>query len=107
MQYGVKDRMPSPVEHDKLSKARTGKSFIELHEWMDEEYNCPDIPKRHDITKIPKNLENVKEKFGDGSIEEFLHHIKEDYEENKVYKAIKILSNLKNFLLSPINQLRK
>lgn len=88
--------MPKISEHARLSKIRTGKLFLELHKWMNEEYKNPNIhPKRHDITKIPRNLRIVREKFGDDAIEEFLYHIKEDYEENRVYKIIKLISTIK------------
>lgn len=88
--------MPSCKEHSNLSKARTEKPFTELHEWMNEEYKNTNIyPKRHDITKIPRNIKIVKEKFGDDAVKEFLYHIKEDYEENRAYKIIRIISIIK------------
>lgn len=99
--------MPSCKEHAKLSKVRIGKPFTELHEWMNEEYSNPNIPKRHDIIKIPSNLETVKEKFGDEAVEEFLYHIKEDYENNPVHKIIKVLSTLKRAVFSPVNMLKR
>ena len=98
--------MPSPNEHAKLSKSRTGKSFIELHKWMNEEYNNHNLPKRHDITKIPENLKIVQSKFGEGATQEFLYHIKEDYERNKAYKLVKLLSSIKRAVSSPLNILR-
>src|SRR3989338_6966044 len=98
--------MPSPNKHAKLSKSRTGKSFIELHKWMDEEYNNPNLPKRHDITKIPENLKIVQSKFGDEAAKELLYHIKEDYERNKAYKLIKLLSAIKKAVFSPLKILK-
>ena len=98
--------MPRPNEHAKLSKLRTGKSFIELHKWMDEEYNDSNLPKRHDITKIPENLKIVQSKFGDGATQEFLYHINEDYEINRAYKLIKLLSTVKRTVFSPLNILK-
>ncbi|MAG08455.1 hypothetical protein CMO89_03205 [Candidatus Woesearchaeota archaeon] len=93
--------MPNDEEHTKLSRLRTGKSFIELHKWMNEDYKNPDIhPKRHDIIKIPQNLEIVREKFGNKAVEEFLYHIKEDYEKNIVYKVFKTLSAIKCMFFS-------
>jgi len=100
--------MPKIGEHARLSKIRTGKPFLELHKWMNEEYKNTNIyPKRHDITKIPRNLEIVKEKFGNGAVEEFLSHIKEDYENNKVYQIIKLLSAVKRGVLSPLSILKR
>ena len=99
--------MPSPIEHGKLSSIRTGKSFTELHNWMDEEYKRPDIgPKRHEIVNIPENIKIVKEKFGEEAVREFLYHIKEDYEKNKAYRLTKILSAVKRRIFLPLNMLK-
>jgi len=100
--------MPSPKRHAVLSKKRTGKDFIELHKWMDEEYCNKEIkPKRHEITNILENAKIVKEKFGNESIKEFLHHIKEDYEENLGYKTIKKISAAKRLVFMPISLLKR
>jgi|SRR3989338_1797229 len=81
--------MPSDSEHAKLSKARTGKDFLELHQWMnDSKGNHKQGKKRHDITNIPETMGIVREKFGDDGIKEFLYHIKEDYEDGIEYKTI-------------------
>lgn len=98
--------MPSLKNHSRFSIHRTGRSFVELHRWMNEEYTNPNPPKRHDITKIPENLEIVREKFGDQAVEEFLYHIKEDYEENKVYKMVKLLAAIKEAVFSPFKTLK-
>lgn len=80
--------MPKPEEHDKLSMKRSGKSFLELHKWLDGE-NCIKI---HDIVQIRENIAVIKEKFGEESITEFLYHLKEDYE-NK-HKLIPIIKSI-------------
>ena len=99
--------MPSPIEHGKLSNIRTGKSFIELHNWMDEERKKPAIrPERHEIVNIPENIKIVKEKFGEEAVREFLYHIKEDYEKNKAYRLTKILSAVKRRIFLPLNMLK-
>ena len=96
--------MPSDKEHAKLSKARTGKPFIELHKWMNEEYTNSRIQtKRHEITNIPKNIEIVREKFGDEAVKEFLYHLKEDYEYNNAYKLMRSLSIIKRTIFLPFN----
>lgn len=99
--------MPKIEEHARLSKIRTGKPFLELHEWVNEECKNPNIyPKRHDITKIPRNLKIVKEKFGDDAIEEFLYHIGEDYEKDKAYRMMKLLLTMKRAVFSPFSLLK-
>ena len=99
--------MPSDKKHAKLSKARTGKPFIELHKWMNEEYTNSRIQtKRHEITNIPKNIEIVRGKFGDEAVKEFLYHIREDYEDNDAYKMIKLLSGIKRTISLPFNFLK-
>lgn len=91
--------MPSLIKHSDLSTARTGKPFMELHEWIEEDHKDTNIPKRHDIIRIPENMEIVKEKFGEGASEEFLYHIKEDYEENVAYKMVLSLLRIKRAVL--------
>jgi len=70
--------MPSLLEHYKRSKERTGESFEELHNWMDEPQRKEEIIdgiERHDISYA----RFVKERFGYRSVIEFLRHIAEDY----------------------------
>lgn len=86
--------MPPTNEHVKLSLKRTGKDYKELHEWMNEEYARGERSK-HDILNIPRFLPIIKEKFGENSIQEYLYHIKEDYEKSKAYKIVKILLKLR------------
>ena len=86
--------MPPTNEHVKLSLKRTGKEYRELHEWMNEEYTRGERSK-HDILNIPRFLPIIKEKFGEEGIQEYLYHIKDDYEKSKAYKLVKILLKLK------------
>lgn len=91
--------MPSIKKHMDLSLKRTGKSFRELHMWMEEEHKILNTNNRHDIIQIPKNVKIVRNKFGDDAINEFLYHIKEDYENNRAYKIINILGRIKKKIL--------
>ena len=88
--------MPTINEHFKLSLKRTGKEYRELHEWV-EGFNSTKEEKeeRHDILKIPKFLSFIEKKFGKEGVQEYLYHIKEDYEESKAYKLAKIILKIK------------
>jgi hypothetical protein len=71
--------MPNKKEHCRRSKERTGKTFEDLHEWMDgpqKELGVNHRTKRHDTSYIPE----VKEKWGGTGVRELLRHIAEDYE---------------------------
>ena len=47
------------------------------------------------ILKIPKFLSFVEEKFGKVGVQEYLYHIKEDYEKSRAYKLAKIILKFK------------
>jgi len=88
--------MPPINEHIKLSLKRTGKSYKEIHEWIEGFHSTrKEKEERHDILKIPRFLPFIKEKFGEEGIKEYLQHIKDDYEKTKAYKLIKGLMKLK------------
>jgi hypothetical protein len=71
-----------------LSRRRTGKTYRELHEWMDPwEEDRALARERHEITNIPENFQYVREKWGEEGAREFLFHIKEDLE-HKASKSI-------------------
>jgi hypothetical protein len=70
--------MPKIDVHLKNSKERTGKDYEELHHWIDDDkIRASEI---HDISKIPENTGYVREKWGEGAVNEFVLHIKEDME---------------------------
>ncbi len=82
--------MPLIKEHVRRSKERTGKTYQELHEWMDS----GEAKQRHDILRIPENLSTAKKKWGDEGASEFLHHLKDDIENYKnslLYKIHKAM----------------
>ncbi len=88
--------MPTIKDHFKLSLARTGKDYKELHEWIEGFHSTSEEKEdRHDILKIPRFLPFVRKEFGKGSVEEYLYHIKEDYEKSRAYRLAKIILKLK------------
>jgi len=67
--------MPEIPEHVAASKARTGKEYREVHEWIDH----PDFKtERHDITKVLENAAMITEKYGAEAAQELVHHIVDD-----------------------------
>ncbi len=88
--------MPPINEHVKLSLKRTGKSYKELHKWIEGVGASPkDHRERHDILKIPQFLPIIEKRFGKEGVEEYLKHIKEDYEKSRAYKLARIILKLK------------
>ena len=87
--------MPLIKEHMEMSRKRTGKSYQELHEWMDSwKDNETGAGTKHDIVNIPSNLAYARKKWGDEGASEFLHHLKDDTENYKrsfLYKVHKVL----------------
>ena len=100
--------MPKIPKHMKLSESRTGKTYRELHEWMDPWINKPELRElgrvRHDITKIPEHIPYVKEKWGEEGVKEFLFHIKEDFELNISRSIIARMWNRSLLLLKNIKK---
>ncbi|MFH1153339.1 MAG: hypothetical protein V1793_05945 [Pseudomonadota bacterium] len=67
--------MPSVPKHIEISKERTGKSYQEVHEWIDD----PDHKnERHDITKIPDNFQMFKGNCGEEAAREYVQHLSDD-----------------------------
>lgn len=88
--------MPPINEHIKLSLKRTGKSYRELHEWIDDRgISEEERIARHNIINISNFLQSVEKKFGKEGVGEYLQHIKDDYEKSLAYKLAKILLKLK------------
>lgn len=87
--------MPSVEKHLELSKERTGKTFKELHEWMDPR-SADDrlIKERHDIVNIPQHIPYVRQTWGEEGVKEFLYHIKDDHAWSKRNIITKILGRI-------------
>ncbi len=85
--------MVSHKEHCRISELRTGKRFEELHSWIDEyqkEMGVRHREKRHSLNDI----EEVRKRWGDEGVIEFLIHLIVDFEDTKnkleyLYKKMK------------------
>ena len=69
--------MPSIEKHVEISRQRTGKDYLELHEWIDRDPATK--VERHDITKIPQYGKMMEEKYGPEGLQEYLQHIHDDF----------------------------
>jgi uncharacterized protein len=69
--------MPSIEKHVEVSRGRTGKDYVELHEWIDKDPATK--VERHDITKIPEYGKMMEEKYGPEGLQEYLRHIHDDF----------------------------
>ncbi len=76
-----RENMPKLEEHISRSLQRTGKSFAEIHEYLDgNSLSVFEKIKRHSIISASRNFENIKRKFGKEGAEEYMQHLKEDYQ---------------------------
>ena len=69
--------MPSIEKHVETSRQRTGKNYLELHEWIDKDPATK--VERHDITKIYEYGKMIEEKYGPEGLQEYLRHIHDDF----------------------------
>jgi len=69
--------MPSIEKHVEISRQRTGRDYLELHEWIDKDPTTK--IERHDITRIPEYGKMMLEKYGPQGLEEYLRHIHDDF----------------------------
>jgi hypothetical protein len=67
--------MPSIEQHMGISKARTGLTYEEIHNWIDDPSHKDD---RHKITKIPENFETLRSAFGEEAAREYIQHLNDD-----------------------------
>jgi len=68
--------MPSIDVYVKTSLERTGKEYKEVHEWTDKDETKK--INRHDVTKIHENIEEIKLKWGEEGVQEYIQHIHDD-----------------------------
>jgi hypothetical protein len=67
--------MPSIEKHIEVSTQRTGKSYREVHEWIDDpQYKN----ERHDITRVLEFSRMFEEKFGPEATREYIQHLADD-----------------------------
>ena len=67
--------MPSIEKHMEISRSRTGRSYQEVHEWVDEPLHKDE---RHDITRIPGTFRTLEEKYGEEAAREYVQHLADD-----------------------------
>ncbi len=68
--------MPPIEKHVEISKARTGKEYREVHEWLDGDADKK--AQRHDITKMYEYAKMFEDKWGKEAAEEYIQHIHDD-----------------------------
>ncbi len=67
--------MPSIKKHVEKSMQRTGKTYQEVHEWIDEPQHKNE---RHDITRVLEFSSMFKEKYGEQAAQEYVQHLADD-----------------------------
>lgn len=68
--------MPVVEVHVRDSLARTGKTYLEVHEWLDKDEAKK--AERHDITRMVKHAEYVKGVWGEEAAQEYVKHLHDD-----------------------------
>lgn len=68
--------MPPIEAHVKASLARTGKTYIEVHEWVDKDETKK--VERHDIKRLVDNAEHVRRVWGEEAAREYVAHVHDD-----------------------------
>lgn len=69
--------MPSLEIHQQRSLARTGKSYQEIHAWIDEPGKKTE---RHDLGKILETAQMWTASHGEEGAREYLYHLQDDVE---------------------------
>jgi hypothetical protein len=67
--------MPSIEKHAAISKERTGKTYQEIHEWIDDPQHKKE---RHDITRVLEFSRMFQEKNGPEAAREYVQHLVDD-----------------------------
>lgn len=68
--------MPSIEKHAETSRNRTGRDYLDLHEWIDKDPSTK--VERHNITKIHEYGQMMLDKYGSEGLQEYLQHIHDD-----------------------------
>lgn len=69
--------MPMTDKHVEISLGRTGKDYAELHRWI----NDPDRQyERHDFNRVWALMPEVRARFGDEGVHEYIEHLRVDME---------------------------
>lgn len=67
--------MPPTTKHLHTSLSRTGKDYAELHAWINDPVMQYDL---HDITKICDFGPEIRARFGEEGLREYIEHLRED-----------------------------
>ncbi|RTZ99061.1 MAG: hypothetical protein DSY90_02345 [Deltaproteobacteria bacterium] len=67
--------MPPIKKHVQLSMDRTGKSYREVHEWIDDPEKKNE---RHDFSKVLVHAKMFEEKYGAEAAQEYVEHLVAD-----------------------------
>ncbi len=87
--------MSAIEKHLELSLKRTGMNYKDIHEWLDgKDISKKERTERHDIINIQRFLPLIKEKFGKDAAKEYLYHLKDDYENNKLFRLYNQIKKL-------------
>ena len=86
--------MPTIEEHCKFSRIRTGKTYEDLHKWMDEPVREKGIEHRAERHGL-NDIEYVRHTWGDEAVNEFMVHIILDFQDTKA-KLEKLFRDIKS-----------
>lgn len=67
--------MPSIEKHVDISKQRTGTTYQQVHEWIDDSQHKQE---RHDITRVLEFSQIFREKCGEETAREYVQHLADD-----------------------------
>jgi len=93
--------MPNHNVHCAISKKRTGKSYSELHEWIDDQSFtklCGVNHRRYRHHYTIKDENYIRRRWGDGAVIEWLFHIALDNLETAHKRAQKFGIEDKNYI---------
>jgi uncharacterized protein len=94
--------MPPTEKHFVTSRNRVGQDYVELHRWIDDPVNKNE---RHDFTRIWEFGPEIRNRFGEEGVSEYIEHLREDME-NKFAKLLgepsaELLQALRYFGIRP------
>jgi len=67
--------MPPIEKHTQKSIERTGKNYLEIHEWIDDPEKKAE---RHDIGRVLEIAKMFEEKYGKEGAREYVQHLQDD-----------------------------
>lgn len=67
--------MQSIEKHVDISRQRTGKTYQQVHEWIDDPQHKEE---RHDITRVLEFSQMFREKNGEEAAREYVQHLADD-----------------------------